>query len=201
MVSASSSPYHKPAGNLIRCAELPLPPGPKGLPLIGNMLDMPKEHEWVTFTEWKRKYGRLDTVAGFRFLTANIDQGDVVHVNVLGQDLVYLNSRDVCWDLLEKRSSIYSSRPPLRLFMDPSLCVPIWEMQSRFSKFWYIFVRMNLYWDVSLFPYGSEWRRHRKLLHHKFNINESKAYREKVEKHSMWAILLLMNQISFTTIT
>jgi hypothetical protein len=35
----------------------PLPPGPKGLPLIGNALDMPKEQEWFTFTEWGKKYG------------------------------------------------------------------------------------------------------------------------------------------------
>lgn len=37
--------------------KLPLPPGPKPLPLIGNVLDMPREHEWLAFTEWGRQYG------------------------------------------------------------------------------------------------------------------------------------------------
>jgi hypothetical protein len=36
---------------------LSLPPGPKGLPLVGNVADMPTQHEWKTFAEWARKYG------------------------------------------------------------------------------------------------------------------------------------------------
>lgn len=39
-------------------ARAPLPPGPKGLPIIGNVLDMPKSFEWVTFIEWSRKWGK-----------------------------------------------------------------------------------------------------------------------------------------------
>ena len=35
----------------------PLPPGPKRLPLLGNLLDMPTEQEWLTFAEWGKKYG------------------------------------------------------------------------------------------------------------------------------------------------
>jgi hypothetical protein len=38
---------------------LPLPPGPKGWPLIGNMLDMPKGDFAKTYTEWARVYGAL----------------------------------------------------------------------------------------------------------------------------------------------
>ena len=34
-----------------------LPPGPKGLPVIGNVFDMPKSHDWITFTEWNKRYG------------------------------------------------------------------------------------------------------------------------------------------------
>ena len=36
--------------------------------------------------------------------------GDVVHVNVLGQHLIFLNSEKAAIDLLEKRSAIYSDR-------------------------------------------------------------------------------------------
>lgn len=35
----------------------PLPPGPKGYPIIGNMLDMPASYPWRTFTEWGTKFG------------------------------------------------------------------------------------------------------------------------------------------------
>lgn len=36
---------------------LPLPPGPPGLPIIGNVLDLPKNQEWVQYRNWGRKYG------------------------------------------------------------------------------------------------------------------------------------------------
>jgi hypothetical protein len=38
-------------------ARLPLPPGPKRWPLIGNLLDVPKTNFVETYTEWARKYG------------------------------------------------------------------------------------------------------------------------------------------------
>lgn len=38
---------------------LPLPPGPRPLPLVGNILDMPKFYEWYTYHEWNKKYGEL----------------------------------------------------------------------------------------------------------------------------------------------
>lgn len=42
-----------------RPRRLPLPPGPKGLPLVGNVLDMPKEQEWLTFAKWGEKWGKV----------------------------------------------------------------------------------------------------------------------------------------------
>ena len=36
---------------------LSLPPGPKGWPLIGNLLDMPQSNFAKVYTNWARKYG------------------------------------------------------------------------------------------------------------------------------------------------
>ena len=42
----------------------------------------------------------------------NSGQGDVVYVIALGKSIVVLNSEQDAIDLLEKKSAIYSDRPP-----------------------------------------------------------------------------------------
>jgi hypothetical protein len=36
---------------------LPLPPGPKGYPLIGSLFDMPIDKPWLVYDEWRKTYG------------------------------------------------------------------------------------------------------------------------------------------------
>ncbi|KAH9849090.1 cytochrome P450 [Lenzites betulinus] len=73
----------------------PLPPGPKGYPFIGNLLDMPTSHEYRTFGKWGQQWG------------------DIMSVTVFGQTYVVLNSKKRAIELLEKKSAIYSSRPAI----------------------------------------------------------------------------------------
>ncbi|KAF9222063.1 cytochrome P450 [Gyrodon lividus] len=75
----------------------PFPPGPKGLPFIGNLADMPSVKPWLTFTEWGQKYGKCV----------------MSHVDVLGQHIIVLNGVDIAMQLLDKKSSSYSDRPVL----------------------------------------------------------------------------------------
>ena len=37
---------------------LPLPPGPKGYLLIGNLFDMPVHNSWIVYDEWRKTYGK-----------------------------------------------------------------------------------------------------------------------------------------------
>ncbi|PPQ88179.1 hypothetical protein CVT25_005144 [Psilocybe cyanescens] len=70
-----------------------LPPGPRRLPLIGNVHQMPKGHPWLRFTEWKKTYG------------------NIMHIDILGKSHIIINSAKIAKELLDKRSSIYSNRP------------------------------------------------------------------------------------------
>jgi len=36
---------------------LPLPPGPKRLPLIGNLLNVPRSFEWEAYARWGKEFG------------------------------------------------------------------------------------------------------------------------------------------------
>ncbi|EKM55873.1 uncharacterized protein PHACADRAFT_209385 [Phanerochaete carnosa HHB-10118-sp] len=69
------------------------PPGPRGLPIVGNLFDIPKNYGWKRYREFGREYG-----------------SDLVHFEVLGTHIVVINSAEVAKDLLEKRSSIYSDK-------------------------------------------------------------------------------------------
>ncbi|KAI0189210.1 putative cytochrome P450 oxidoreductase [Xylaria flabelliformis] len=73
----------------------PLPPGPKGLPLLGNIRDLPThgEREWEHWLKHKDIYGPISSVT------------------TLGTTFVLLHSSDLALELMEKRSSKYSSRP------------------------------------------------------------------------------------------
>ena len=46
---------------------LPLPPGPKGYPLIGNLFDMPIERPWIVYDEWRKTYGKKTFIACYQW--------------------------------------------------------------------------------------------------------------------------------------
>lgn len=45
---------------LVQQRRAPLPPGPRGIPWLGNVLQWPKEKYWLTFSRWGRKYGAFN---------------------------------------------------------------------------------------------------------------------------------------------
>ena len=93
------------------------PPGPRGLPLLGNVFDLPSSYDWIHWATFKDKYGEcfprtVYTQPALR-RTWTALAGPVSSVTVLGKTIVILNTLRACTDLLEKRSSIYSGRPVL----------------------------------------------------------------------------------------
>jgi hypothetical protein len=40
-----------------KAGRLPFPPGPKPLPVIGNLRDLPSKDEAATYNKWAKEYG------------------------------------------------------------------------------------------------------------------------------------------------
>ncbi|KAH9903303.1 cytochrome P450 [Cubamyces lactineus] len=78
---------------------LPLPPGPKRWPLLGNLLNAP--------SSWKPWIGYTKLIS---------EHGDVAYLEVLGQPMIVLGSSGVMFEFLERRAAVTSDRPQSRLF-------------------------------------------------------------------------------------
>lgn len=62
---------------------LRLPPGPPGLPLIGNFRDMPRGHPWITYAKWAEKYGMCTTITTRLIPLSNVFQATLSTLKTL----------------------------------------------------------------------------------------------------------------------
>ncbi|KIM59163.1 hypothetical protein SCLCIDRAFT_126612 [Scleroderma citrinum Foug A] len=105
-------------------------PGPQGIPFIGSVLSINIREPWLTYMEWSKCYGGI-------FYTTLL----------LGQKIAY--------ELLERRSAIYSSRP--------------YSATNKLFSTGFI---------TTFLPYGSTWKLHRKMYHTAFNKQVAMEYRQ-----------------------
>ncbi|KAI0058471.1 cytochrome P450 [Artomyces pyxidatus] len=94
-----------------------LPPGPRGLPLIGNVFDVSNDAPWLTFTQWKAMYG------------------EVTHFSVLGQSVVVLNTQKAATELLGRRAARYSDRVR-NIVGAETMCGGLVMIFQNYSTFW-----------------------------------------------------------------
>ncbi|KAF5321607.1 hypothetical protein D9619_002026 [Psilocybe cf. subviscida] len=95
------------------------PPGPKAIPVIGNLLDLTPNELWVRASSWARKFG------------------GICYLNIFGQSLVFINDAEIAFDLLDKRGAIYSSKPPLVMVGEMCGCaemIPFTPYGDKFKR-------------------------------------------------------------------
>lgn len=173
-------------------ARLPLPPGPKRRPLIGNLTDLPAESPWLTYHEWAKTYGT-------KFIPSDWDGpyvercgassvGEVLSVEVLGQPIVIVTSAAAAEELFERRSAIYSDRP--RLVMIAELYVaPLLDLSQQSDN---RDRSMGFDFTFAMIRYGEMWRQKRRVMHKYVNHKVSPSYQgmQLHESHAFVAKLL-----------
>ncbi|OJK01331.1 hypothetical protein ASPACDRAFT_77104 [Aspergillus aculeatus ATCC 16872] len=76
-------------------SQLPLPPGPRGLPIIGNLHQAPRQKAWEVYKQWSDQYGPIMTV------------------NNGGNITIVVSSHHIVETFLAKHNALFSSRPQL----------------------------------------------------------------------------------------
>ncbi|KAJ7649001.1 cytochrome P450 [Mycena polygramma] len=127
------------------------PPGPPGLPLIGNMLDLPKRESWQVYLDWSKTYN-----------------SDLLTMKVPGAHFFILNSAKVMQDLLVKRPNIYSNRPRSTMLsdlMNTAWLIPFMNNTDEWRDHRRLFRREFDTADATVFNRAHELQATRRLLH------------------------------------
>jgi cytochrome P450 len=100
----------------------------------------------------------------------------MIYLNVLGQGFLILSSLEIATDLFEKRSLYYSDRKQMtmlnELYVSHSFRLKLEEL----IKIDVRCGRMDGVTIMSLMPYGTWWRRHRRLFQESFHRNAITKY-------------------------
>jgi len=101
-------------------------PGPRGLPVLGSVHEVPEKNSFLKFHQWGEKYG------------------PIYQVNLAGTNHIWISRDDIAKDLLSKRSAIYSDRPHIPAlrqdnrtssqYLPLMSTTDIWTRQRRFAK-------------------------------------------------------------------
>ncbi|KAK6980734.1 cytochrome p450 [Favolaschia claudopus] len=138
---------------------LPLPPGPKKLPIFGNIFDLALDSPWKSYANWSKQYA-----------------SDIIHLDLAGTSVIILSSVQAIEDLLEKRSSIYSDRADFPMIVD----LMGWGFNIGFVSLSISPSRdppeLICLFTLALMKYGERWRTSRRLFNQAFNVTASHQF-------------------------
>ncbi|KAI0293124.1 cytochrome P450 [Russula brevipes] len=93
-----------------------VPPGPRGLPILGNTLQL-QDKGWMFQKECKQKFEH------------------VMYLNALGRPIIVLNSLKAAFELLDRRANIYFDRPRF-IVGHELLCGGLFTGAMRYGDVW-----------------------------------------------------------------
>ena len=153
---------------------LPLPPGPKGYPLFGNLFDMPVDKPWVVYDEWRKTYGKTFIIDGllpqitdhwhWHFRWYDIPQcSRSKHFNFKFLGSHRRPPREKVFKLLRQKAFNYVMWTVCIAFLSPQT----WITCQKTNRSWCRIDSSKI--AMPFMPYGPWWRKHRKSFHEYFH--------------------------------
>lgn len=147
------------------------PPGPKPLPILGNLFDVPKESSWLKYTEWSKTYGR-SCVRLQHHLVLTVMQARLR----LCKSLEMSSSSSILLELLvifwKRRVKSIRDAPLSRFMICGSKQCSIYCGPGADRR-----ERMNWSWLITTMQYSDTWRHRRRMLDRSLRPNAAIQYR------------------------
>ena len=160
---------------------LPLPPGPKGYPLIGNLFDFPIANSWLVYEEWCKTYGKhfkrlsrilLNSWSCRRYCILQCPWQALFGFGFPATD--HRHTRAKVYKLLGQAADAYGGG---------TVSISLLRQAKTF-------IRCRMGWDFAmpLMPYGLWWKKHRRSFQQYFHANEVHKY-QPIQKREIHAFL------------
>ncbi|KAJ8522813.1 hypothetical protein ONZ45_g644 [Pleurotus djamor] len=123
-----------------RRRQLSLPPGPSRLPIVGNLFNIPKTHQWLQYQKWAAEF-----------------DSDILYTEVFGTPNIILNTIEAANELLNRRSAVYADR-----FVNSfaQLC----RHEPKYTIGMKTKTSMGQNFNFGILPYGERWRARRRIF-------------------------------------
>lgn len=140
-------------------------PGPTGVPLLGNLFQIPETNSWEVYTRWKDIYGQCSIV---------VSEGrtQLIHTSSRRRNVSHSNGKPHCRPQLissmcrpPREAVRHLLRPAVEHDDQPTVRIPLLRIPA--SRTFRLITgdpySMGWWQAVTMAPYGDRWRRFRRI--------------------------------------
>ena len=90
-----------------------IPPGPRPIPVFGNLFDLPKKEPWMAYRAWSTTYGGVRYQHIYYETLTTTAGSNLIFLDLPNQPTLIVNSLSAAMELMDKRSKNFSDKPAM----------------------------------------------------------------------------------------